>query len=48
MNLSKFPHSAMFVGGTACGKAEFLLRLLKTVYKNHRIHRNFMSNDFRQ
>ena len=25
MNLPKFPHSAMFVGVTACGKAEFLL-----------------------
>ena len=35
MNLSKFPHSAMFVGVTACGKTEFLLRLLETVYKNH-------------
>ena len=35
MNLSKFPHSTMFVGVTACGKTEFLLRLLETVYKNH-------------
>ena len=35
MNLPKFPHSAMFVGVTACGKAEFLLKLLETVYKNH-------------
>ena len=35
MNLLKFPHSAMFVGVTACGKTEFLLRLLETVYKNH-------------
>ena len=35
MNLLKFPHSAMFVGVTACGKIEFLLRLLKTIYKNH-------------
>ena len=35
MNLRKFPHSAMFVGVTACGKTEFLLRLLETVYKNH-------------
>ena len=35
MNLSKFPHSAMFVGVTACGKTEFLLRLLETIYKNH-------------
>ena len=35
MNLSKFPHSAMFVGVTASRKTEFLLRLLETVYKNH-------------
>ena len=35
MNLPKFPHSAMSVGVTACGKTEFLLRLLETVYKNH-------------
>ena len=35
MNLLKFPHSAMFIGVTACGKTEFLLRLLETVYKNH-------------
>ena len=35
MNLLKFPHSAMFVGVTACGKTEFLLSLLETVYKNH-------------
>ena len=35
MNLLKFPHSAMFVGAMACGKTEFLLRLLETVYKNH-------------
>ena len=35
MNLLKFPHSAMFVGVTACGITEFLLRLLETVYKNH-------------
>ena len=35
MSLPKFPHSAMFVGMTACGKTEFLLRLLETVYKNH-------------
>ena len=35
MNLPKFPHSAMFVGATACGKTRFLLRLLETVYKNH-------------
>ena len=35
MNLPKFPHSAMFVGVTVCVKIEFLLRLLKTLYKNH-------------
>ena len=35
MNLLKFSHSAMFIGVTACGKTEFLLRLLETVYKNH-------------
>ena len=35
MNLPKFPHSAMFVGVTACGKTEFLLKLLETVYKKH-------------
>ena len=35
MNLPKFPHSAMFVGVTACRKTEFLLRLLETVYNNH-------------
>ena len=35
MNLPKFPHSAMFVGVTACSKTEFLLKLLETVYKNH-------------
>ena len=35
MNLPKFPHSAMFVSITACGKTEFLLRLLETIYKNH-------------
>ena len=35
MNLPKFPHSAMFVGVMACGKTEFLLRLLETVYNNH-------------
>ena len=31
MNLPKFPHSAMFIGVTACGKTEFLLKLLETV-----------------
>ena len=35
MNLPKFPHSAMFIGVTACSKTEFLLQLLETVYKNH-------------
>ena len=35
MNLPKFPYSAMFVGVMACGKTEFLLKLLETVYKNH-------------
>ena len=35
MNLPKFPHSAMFVGCTSCGKTEFLLQLLETIYKNH-------------
>ena len=35
MNLPKFPHSAMFVGVTASGKTEFLLKLLETVYKNY-------------
>ena len=35
MNLPKFPHCGMIVGVTACGKTEFLLRLLETEYKNH-------------
>ena len=35
MNLPKFPHSEMFVGVTACGKAKFLLRLLEIVCRNH-------------
>ena len=35
MNLRKFPHSAMFIGVTACRKTEFLLQLLETVYKNN-------------
>ena len=35
MNLPKFPHSAMFVGVTACSMTEFLLQLLETKYKNH-------------
>ena len=35
MNLLKLPHSAMFIGVMACGKTEFLLKLLETVYKNH-------------
>ena len=42
MNLPKFPHSAIFVDVTACGKTEFLLRLLETVYK----HRD-STNDWR-
>ena len=35
MNLLKFPHSAMFVGVTACGMTEFLIRLLETICKNY-------------
>ena len=35
MNLPKFPHSAMLVGVMACGKTEFLLRLLETIHKNY-------------
>ena len=35
INLTKFPHSAIFDGVMACGKTEFLLRLLETLYKNH-------------
>ena len=35
MNLPKFPHSAMFIGVTACSKTEFLLQLFETVNKNH-------------
>ena len=35
MNLLKFPHSAMFVGVTACSKTKVLLSLLETLYKNH-------------
>ena len=35
MNLLKFPHSAMFVGVTACGKTEVLLKIFETIYKNH-------------
>ena len=35
MNLPKFPHSAMFVGLTACGNTDFSLKLLGTVYKNY-------------
>ena len=35
MKLPKFPHTAMFVGVTACGKTEFLLQLFKTLYNNH-------------
>ena len=58
MNLPKFPHSAMFIGVMACGKTEFLLKLLETVYKNHfefivicaqrfwTIRRTFLGNGF--
>ena len=35
MNLPKFPHSAMFIGVTACGKTEFLLQLLETIYESY-------------
>ena len=35
MNFPKFPHVAMYVGATACGKTEYLLRLLETEYRNH-------------
>ena len=35
MNLPKFPHSAMFVGCTNVGKAEYLLGILETKHKNH-------------
>ena len=35
MNLLKFPHSAMFVGVTACDKTKFLLKLLETIHKNY-------------
>ena len=35
MNRPKFPHSATFVGVTACRKTEFLLQLLETIYKNY-------------
>ena len=35
MNLPRFYHTAMFVGCISCGKTEFLLRLLETIYKNH-------------
>ena len=35
MSLPKFPHSAMFVGVTACRKTEFLFKLLETIYNNH-------------
>ena len=53
MNLPKFPHSAMFVGVTACRKTEFLLQLLETIYNNHFefivilcIRRTFLGNGF--
>ena len=35
MNLPKFPHSAMFIGVTACSITKFLLKLLETICKNH-------------
>ena len=35
MNFPKFPHSAMFVGARNVGKTEYLLRILKTEYKNN-------------
>ena len=35
MSLTKFLHSAMFVGVMACSKSEFLLKLLETIYINH-------------
>ena len=48
MNLPKVPHSAMFVGVMACGKTEFLLQLLETIYKKpFRIHHNFMANNLK-
>ena len=48
MNLPKFPHSAMFVGVTACRKTEFLLQLLENIYNNHfESDSDFVSNDFR-
>ena len=58
MEFPKFPHSAMFVGATACGKTEYLLKLLETKYKNHfefivfyvrqsqTIRRTFLGNGF--
>ena len=35
MNFPKFPHCAMFVSAMNAGETEFLLRILKTKYKNH-------------
>ena len=35
MNFPKFPHVAMYVGATACGKTEYLLKLLETKYRDH-------------
>ena len=35
MNLPKFPHSAMFVGVTACGKTEFLLKGAMSLKRKH-------------
>ena len=48
MNFPKFPHSAMFVGVTSVGKTEYLLKTLETEYKkSFRIHRHYLSNNFR-
>ena len=35
MDFPKFPHVTMFVGATACGKTEYLLKLLETKYRDH-------------
>ena len=35
MNFPKFSHVAMYVGATACGKTEYLLKLLQTKYRDH-------------
>ena len=56
MEFPKFPHSAMFVGATACGKTEYLLKLLETkiilnsfcfcVRQYQTIRRTFLGNGF--